>query len=179
MKNISVFGIFTNKLEAENAVDRFKAEGFRNSDISLLMSDSTSTREFAHQKNTKAPEGATAGASTGLILGGALGWLVGAGMLAIPVVGPLVAAGPLLGLLAGAGVGGAVGGLTGALIGLGIPEYEAKRFEGYVKDGGILISIHSDDNTWAAKGKKLLQELGAKDISSAGEASADLRAKAS
>jgi len=169
-KNISVFGIFAGKTSVEAAVDRLKMAGFKSSDVSVLMADSTSTREFAHEKNTKAPEGAVAGVGTGAVIGGTLGWLAGIGALAIPGVGPLIAAGPLMGLLAGLGVGGAVGGIAGALIGLGIPEYEAKRFEGLVKEGNILLSVHADDRTWANKAKEILKEAGGKEIASAGEA---------
>src|SRR5206468_4762230 len=104
----------------------------------------TGTKDFAHEKHTKAPEGATTGAGTGAVVGGALGWLAGIGALAIPGLGPFIAAGPIMAALAGAGVGGTVGGVTGALIGLGIPEYEAKRYEGRITKGGILLSVHSD-----------------------------------
>ena len=120
-------------------------------------------------KQTKAPEGATTGVSAGAVIGGGLGWLVGIGALAIPGIGPFVAAGPIMAALAGATVGGAVGGVSGALIGLGIPEYEAKRYEGAVKDGGILLSVHCDESEWIQKAKKLLQSSGAYDIASAAE----------
>jgi hypothetical protein len=126
-KNTAVFGIYPNRTSAENAVDALKAADFRNSDISVLLPEGAGTKDFAHEKNTKAPEGATTGAGTGALLGGGLGWLLGIGALAIPGLGPFIAAGPIMAALAGAGVGGAVGGLTGALIGMGIPEYEAKR----------------------------------------------------
>ena len=172
-KNTAVFGIYPTRASAESAVDALKAAQFRNNDISVLLPENTGTKDFAHEKNTKAPEGATAGAGTGALLGGGLGWLVGIGALAIPGVGPFIAAGPIMAALAGAGVGGAVGGLTGALIGMGIPEYEAKRYEGRVKDGGILLSVHSDDSQWTKKAKEILERTGAQDISSTGEASAD------
>src|SRR5690349_25157091 len=126
----AVFGIYPNRAGVERAVDALKAAEFRNSDISVLFPENTGTKDFAHEKETKAPEGATAGAGTGALLGGGLGWLAGIGALAIPGLGPFIAAGPIVAALAGAGVGGAVGGLTGALIGMGIPEYEAKRYEG-------------------------------------------------
>jgi hypothetical protein len=122
---------------------------------------------------TKAPEGASTGAGTGAVLGGGLGWLVGIGALAIPGLGPFIAAGPIVAAIAGAGVGGSIGGITGALIGMGIPEYEAKRFEGRVKDGGILLSVHSDSSEWTKKAKEILERTGAQDISSIGEASSD------
>lgn len=171
-KNISVFGIFKDRLHAERAVERLKMEGFKNSDVSVLMPNPESTRDFAHEKNTKAPEGAATGAGAGALIGGALGWLAGIGALAIPAIGPLIAAGPIVGLLAGAGAGGAVGGIAGALIGMGIPEYEAKRYEGHVRAGGTLLSVHADDKKSADKAKLLLEQLNAQDISTAGEVSA-------
>jgi hypothetical protein len=172
-KNTAVFGIYPNVASVDNAVDALKSAGFRNSDISVLFPENTGTRDFAHEKNTKAPEGAATGAGAGAVVGGGLGWLAGIGALAIPGLGPFIAAGPIVAALAGAGAGGAVGGLTGALIGMGIPEYEAKRYEGRVKDGGILLSVHSDDSAWTKKAKSILEGTGAQDISSSGEASAD------
>ena len=172
-KKTPVFGIYRNYEEVERGVDALQAAGFRNTDISVLFPESSGTKDFAHEKNTKAPEGATAGASTGAIVGGGLGWLAGIGALAIPGLGPFIAAGPIMAALAGAGVGGAVGGITGALIGMGIPEYEAKRYEGKVKDGGILLSVHSDDSVWTKKAKNILEGTGAQDISSTGEASGE------
>lgn len=174
-KNTAVFGIFRDRLQVERAVDEFKRWGFRSNDISVLFPELDSTKEFAHEKHTKAPEGAAAGAGTGAVLGGAFGWLVGIGALAIPGLGPFIAAGPIMAALAGAGVGGTVGGLTGALVGLGIPEYEAKRYEGIVKKGGILVSVHSDDSQWTDKAKHIFKTLGAADIDSTGEASADIK----
>ena len=141
-KNTAVFGIYNSRAQAETTVDRLAAAGFSYNDISVLLPDSQSSKEFAHEKNTKAPEGTTTGATTGGIVGGTLGLLAGIGALAIPGLGPFIAAGPIMGALAGVGAGGAVGGLIGALIGMGIPEYEAKRYEGRVKDGGVLLSVH-------------------------------------
>lgn len=172
-KNTAVFGIYSTAGDVERGVDTLKAAGFRNTDISVLFPENAGTKDFAHEKNTKAPEGATTGAGTGAVLGGALGWLAGIGLLAIPGLGPFIAAGPIMAALAGAGAGGVVGGLTGALIGMGIPEYEAKRYEGRVKSGGILLSVHSDDSQWTKKAKEILEHTGAEDISSTGEASAD------
>ena len=168
----AVFGIYSDRTRVDNAVDALKNAEFRNSDISVLFPETTGTKDFAHEKNTKAPEGATTGAGTGAVVGGGLGWLVGIGALAIPGLGPFIAAGPIMAMLAGAGVGGAVGGLTGALVGMGIPEYEAKRYEGRVKDGGILLSVHSDDSQWTKKAKEILERTGAQDVSSTGEAAA-------
>lgn len=172
-KNTAVFGIYPDRTSVDSAVDALKAEQFRNEDISVLFPDKSGSKEFAHEKNTKAPEGATTGAGTGMLVGGGLGWLVGIGALAIPGVGPFIAAGPIMAALAGAGVGGAVGGLTGALVGMGIPEYEAKRYEGRIKDGGILLSVHSDNSEWTKKAKEILERTGAQDVASAGEASVD------
>src|SRR6266700_3004366 len=172
-KNTAVFGIYPHQTSVENGVDALRAAGFSNTDISVLFPANEGTKDFAHEKSTKAPEGATTGAGTGAVLGGGLGWLAGIGALAIPRLGPFIAAGPIMAALAGAGVGGAVGGLTGALIGAGIPEYEAKRYEGLVKNGGILISVHCDNSEWTSKAKDILERTGADDISSTGEASAD------
>jgi hypothetical protein len=133
-KNTAVFGIYPSAAQAERAVDTLTAERFSNNDISVLLPDNQSSKDFAHEKNTKAPEGTATGVATGGTIGGALGLLAGIGALAIPGVGPFIAAGPIMGALAGHGVGGAVGGLVGALVGMGIPEYEAKRYEGRVKD---------------------------------------------
>lgn len=162
----AVFGIYKTRAGAESAVDALKVAGFRNSDISVLMPSTEGTQDFAHEKATKAPEGATTGAGTGAIVGGSLGWLAGIGALAIPGIGPFVAAGPIMAAIAGAGVGGTLGGLTGALIGMGIPEYEAKRYEGFVKEGGILLSVHVDDSEWQTKAKEILESTGAEDIDS-------------
>ncbi len=172
-KNTAVYGLYRDRALAESAVDRFLAEGFRNEDISVLLQDNVGTKDFAHEKETKAPEGTTTGVITGGAIGGTLGLLAGIGALAIPGIGPFIAAGPIMGTLAGLGSGGLVGGVIGALVGMGIPEYEAKRYEGRIKDGGILFSVHCDGADWVKKAKALLKETGADDISSSGEASAD------
>src|SRR5947208_13624383 len=169
----SVFCLCDTAGQAESIVDGLRAAGFSNNDISVLFPDKSGTRDFAHEQHTKAPEGAATGAGTGGAVGGVLGWLVGIGSLAIPGLGPFIAAGPIMATLAGAGVGGALGGVTGALIGMGIPEYEAKRYEGRVKEGGILLSVHSDKSDWTRKAKDILESTGATDVASAGEASAD------
>src|SRR5580698_9961965 len=172
-KNTAVFGIYRDRLAVEEAVEHLRAAGFRNTDISVLFQDNQGTKDFAHEKNTKAPEGVTTGVLTGGIAGGVLGWLVGIGALAIPGLGPFIAAGPIVAALAGAGAGGAVGGLTGALIGAGIPEYEAKRYEGRIKDGGILLYVHCDSSEWTKKAKEILGRTGAQDVASTSEAHAD------
>jgi hypothetical protein len=171
-KNTAVFGIYKNIAQAEMAVDRMIAAGFVSNDISVLLPDNQSTKQFAHEKNTKAPEGTATGGITGGVIGGTLGLLAGIGAIAIPGVGPFIAAGPIMGALAGLGAGGAVGGLIGALVGMGIPEYEAKRYEGRVKDGGVLLSIHCDTSEEISRAKELLKTTGADDIASAGEKSA-------
>ena len=170
---IAVLGIYPNYASVENGVDVLKESGFRNTDISVLFPEKVVSKDFAQKKHTRAPEGAAAGAGTGAILGGTLGWLVGIGALAIPGLGPFIAAGPIMAALAGVGVGGTVGGITGALIGMGIPEHEAKRYEVRVKEGGILLSVHSDNADWTKRAKEILERTGAQDISVTGEGGAD------
>ncbi len=173
-KQTAVFGIHQTRNQAEKSVDLLLASGFTNDDVSVLLPDNNrGSKDFAHEKNTKAPEGTTAGVTTGGAIGGTLGLLAGIGMLAIPGVGPLIAAGPIMAALAGLGVGGAVGGVIGALVGMGIPEYEAKRYEGRIKEGGVLLSVHCDTAGEIQRAKELLLQMGAQDISSSGEATAD------
>jgi hypothetical protein len=172
-KNVAAFGIFPDQTTVSEAVDALKRAGFRNTDISVLFPENMGSKDFGHEKHSKAPEGAVAGASSGAIIGGALGWLAGIGALAIPGIGPFVAAGPILAMLGGIGVGGTVGGFTGALIGVGIPEYEAKRYEGRIRSGGILLSVHCDNSDWAKRAKEVLEHTGASDIATSGEARAD------
>jgi hypothetical protein len=171
-KNVAVFGIYATPSLAESAVDHLIGRGFTNPSISVLLPDDESTRAFAHEKHTKAPEGTATGVTAGGIIGGSLGLLAGIGALAIPGVGPLIAAGPIVASLAGLGVGGAVGGFVGALVGMGIPEFEAKRYEGAVKGGGTLLSVHCDTSDEVDAAKRALKETGASDISSTGEAAA-------
>ena len=172
-KKTAVFGLFPSVARAESAVDDLVGSGFSNADVSVLMADTKGSKDFAHEKQTKAPEGTATGVAAGGTIGGTLGLLAGIGALAIPGVGPFIAAGPIMGALAGLGVGGAVGGLVGALVGMGIPEYEAKRYEGRVREGGILLSVHCDNSDWAKRAKEILKNTGAEDISSTSEASAD------
>ena len=171
--NTATFGLYANREMAENAIDRLLASGFRNEDISVLLQDNVGTKDFAHEKHTKAPEGTTTGVVAGGVIGGTIGLLAGIGVLAIPGLGPLIAAGPIIAALTGLGSGGMLGGIIGALVGMGIPEYEAKRFEGRIKNGGILLSVHCDDEEWTSKAKQLLRDTGAEDVSSASEARAD------
>jgi hypothetical protein len=175
-KNISVFGIFGNELDTADCIDELRSAGFRNTDVSILYSENAGNKDLAHEKSTKAPEGAALGASSGAVVGGALGWLAGIGALAIPGLGPFVAAGPIMALLSGIGVGGAFGGVTGALIGAGMPEYEAKRYEGRIRRGGVLLSVHCDNSEWEKTAKDILSRTGAQDISSTSEAKADFGA---
>jgi len=173
MANTAVFGIYASVSGAELAIDDMKEAGFRVEDISILLPENVGSKDFAFQKGTKAPEGTATGAASGAVLGGALGWLVGIGALAIPGLGPFIAAGPIMLALAGVGVGGAIGGFAGALIGMGIPEYQAKRYEGLVKNGSILLSVHADDSKWTKLAKTIMEKTGATDISSTGEAKGD------
>jgi hypothetical protein len=154
-KNTAVYGVYRGRAETEAAVDRLIKNGFRPEDIAILMADNVGNKDFAHTKGTKAPEGVTTGAVTGGAIGGTLGLLAGLGALAIPGLGPFIAAGPIMSTLAGLGAGGAVGGLVGALVGLGIPEYEAKRYEGRIKEGGVLLSVHSDNSDWTKRAKDI------------------------
>jgi hypothetical protein len=175
MANTAVFGIYPAQASVENAIVALRDAGFRSTDISVLLPENLGTKDLAHEKGSKAPEGAATGAGTGAVVGGALGWLTGIGALAIPGLGPFIAAGPIMAALAGIGVGGAVGGVTGALVGMGIPEYEAKRYEGRVNKGGILLSVHSDDSEWTRRAKTILERTGADDISSTGETKGDVQ----
>ena len=179
MAKKSVFCIARNEAQAVDIVDRLKEANFSGNDISVLFPDKTGTRDFAHDRETKAPEGATTGVATGGVLGGALGWLVGIGALAIPGVGPFIAAGPIMAALSGAAVGGAVGGIVGALVGMGIPEYEAKRYEGKIRNGGILISVHTDDGDEVKLAKEIFKNAGAEDVSATGESSPPKEKRAS
>lgn len=171
MAKKSVIGIAKSQSQAIVIADNLKAAGFTQNDVSVLFPDKQGTKDFAHEQHTKAPEGAATGAGGGAILGGALGWMVGIGALAIPGLGVFIAAGPIMAALAGAAGVAAVGGLAGALVGMGIPEYEAKRYEGKVKDGNILISVHTEDSKERDRAKKILEDGGAEDISYTGETS--------
>lgn len=170
MKN-AVYCIANNRTQAETIVEKLKIAGFPSTDISVLLPDTSGTRDFAHEKNTKLPEGATTGVVTGMGAGAILGWLAGIGTLAIPGVGPFIAAGPIMAALGGAAVGGATGGIIGALVGLGIPEFEAKLYDGKIRSGNVLISVHTDDSDHAKSAKEIYKQAGAEDIKSTSEAS--------
>lgn len=172
-KNTAAFGIYSTRAALEEGIAALRDANFRREDISILYPDNEGTKDLGLEKATKAPEGASAGAGTGAVIGGVLGWLAGVGAIAVPGIGPFIAAGPIMMALAGVGAGGVIGGITGTLIGLGIPEYEAKRYEGRIKSGGFLISVHCDDSEWTSRAKDILQQTGADDVSSTGEARAD------
>jgi outer membrane lipoprotein SlyB len=172
MSKNSVFCIATTHFQAEQIVENLKLANFSNNDISVLFPDKETSRDFAHEKNTKAPEGAITGASTGGVIGGVLGWIAGIGALAIPGVGPFIAAGPIVAAISGVAIGGTVGAIAGALIGLGIPEIEAKRYENKVKDGNILVSVHTENSDQVKAAKRIFEQTGAQDICTAGESAA-------
>ncbi|MGZ5007598.1 MAG: hypothetical protein ACXWE9_10940 [Methylobacter sp.] len=167
--NKAVFCITTNVEQAEHIVSELRASGFASDDISVLLPDKSSTRDFSHEMHTKLPEGAAIGGTTGIGVGAVLGWLAGIGSLAIPGVGAFIAAGPIMGALSGAAVGAAAGSLIGGLVGLGIPEYEAKRYEGKIKGGSALISVHTENSEELAKAKEIFEQAHAEDISSTSE----------
>lgn len=167
----SVFCIAKTHEQAASIVDRLKMDGFSSNDVSVLLPDRSGTRDFAHEKNTKAPEGAATGGAAGGVLGGALGWLVGIGSLAIPGLGPFIAAGPIMATLGGAAAGAALGGATGALVGMGMPEYEAQQYEGKIRAGNILLSVHTETSDERKRAKEIFEQAGAENISSSSEAS--------
>jgi len=170
-KNKVVIGIVEDRTDAENVVSGLQGAGFPTGDISVIFPDRGGTRDFAHEHNTKAPEGAVAGVAGGGVLGGTLGLLAGIGALAIPGLGPFIAAGPLMATLSGAAAGAAVGGVAGALIGLGIPEIEAKMYEGKLSSGNILLAVHVDDRDEQKRAEEILRRDGVHDITSTSEAS--------
>jgi len=171
----SVYCLVKSSAQAARIADELRTSGFSANDISALFPDNQGTRDFAHENSTKAPEGTAIGAGSGALLGGALGWLAGVGSLAIPGVGPLIAAGPIMATLAGAATGGIAGGLTGALVGMGIPEYEAQMFEGKLREGNILMAVHTDDSEEAARARQIFSDHDAEAISTGAEASVPSR----
>jgi hypothetical protein len=173
--NIALYGLCKDRSGVEKAVQSLKQSGFRNTDISVLFPDNHGSKDFAHEKSTKAPEGAVVGAGCGALVGGTLGWLGSVGLLAIPGVGPFIAAGPLMAALAGVGIGGTLGTLIGAVFGMRMPEYEAKRYEGRIKAGGILISVHCDNSDWVTRARDLLSQAGVQHMAWAAEATADFQ----
>jgi len=167
----AVFCIAPTTQQTEQIVSNLRTAGFMSNDISVLFPDKESTRDFAHEKHTKAPEGTAVGGTLGMGAGATLGWLAGIGSLAIPGIGPFIAAGPIMGALSGAALGAATGGLTGALVGAGIPEYEAKLYEGKIKGGSALISVHTPSSTSVDQVKNIFEQAKAVDISTTEEAS--------
>lgn len=173
-KDLATFGIYPDRATFEAGLEALRAAGFRSSDVSAVLPERDHTsKDLAHEIHSKAPEGIAAGAGAGAALGGVLGWLIGIGALAIPGIGVLAAAGPIVAALAGAGAAGATGGLIGGLIGAGMPEIEAKRYAGRVREGGYLVSVHCDDGEWAARARETLQTTGAHDVVATREAVAD------
>lgn len=170
-KNKTVIGILEDQTQAENVVTQLQGAGFAGNDISVLFPDKRGTKDFAHEHNTKAPEGAVAGVAGGGVVGGTIGLLAGIGALAIPGLGPFIAAGPLMAALSGAAAGAAIGGIAGALIGMGIPEIEAKRYEGKVRGGNLLVAVHVDDRDEQKRAEEILKRGGAHDITATTEAS--------
>lgn len=168
-----VYCIATTRQQVETIVEQLRILGFSNDDISVLLPNRSGTRDFAHEQHTKAPEGASAGGAAGMGVGAILGWLAGIGTIAIPGAGPFIAAGPIMAALGGAAVGGAAGGVIGALVGLGIPEYEAKRYAGKLQSGNILVSVHTDDMEERSRAKKVFEQNGAEDIGVGAEAAVE------
>jgi heat induced stress protein YflT len=170
-KNKTVVGILEDETQANNVVTALQGAGFSGNDISVLFPDKRGTKDFAHEHNTKAPEGAVAGVAGGGVVGGTIGLLAGIGALAIPGLGPFIAAGPLMAALSGAAAGAALGGVAGALIGIGIPEIEAKRYEGKVRGGNLLVAVHVDDSDEQKRAQDILKRAGAHDVTATTEAS--------
>jgi hypothetical protein len=176
--NKAIIGLVATQAQAERIVDQLQRAGFSGDDVSVLLPDKQGTRDFAHEKNTKAPEGAIAGVGAGGALGGTLGLLAGIGALAIPGLGPFIAAGPIMAALSGAAAGAAVGGITGALVGMGIPELEARQYETKLKSGNILLSVHAESSDERGRAKKILEEGGATDVAATGEQGVPKKQKA-
>ena len=175
-KDLVAYGIYPDRDAFERALEALRAAGFRNSDVSAILPErDRTTKDLVAEINSKAPEGAATGAGTGAAVGGVVGWLIGIGALAIPGVGPLVAAGPVVAALAGAGAAGAAGGLVGGLVGAGVPEIEAKRYAGRIRQGGYLLSVHCDDSKWAKRAEELLEATGGRQVVKTSEASPDYR----
>lgn len=165
----SVTGLLPNSTIAETVVTDLRTAGFNQNEVSLLFAENDKNKVFMEQ-HSKAPEGAATGAGTGGVVGGVLGWLIGIGSLAIPGVGPFIAAGPIMAALSGAAIGAATGGVIGSLVGLGIPEIEAKKYENKIKEGYVLIAVHTDNPEQQKKAKEILQRQGAEEISEIEEA---------
>jgi hypothetical protein len=172
-KNTSIIGIYEDRTTVSDAIDVLHRAGYRPTDISVLSSENQGSKDFAHEKHTRAPEGAALGAAVGAVVGAALAWFASIHTPTITGLGTLAAAGPVVAALAGAGAGGALGWIVGWLAGVRVPEYVAKRYAGRIRRGGILLSVHCDSQEWCDRAKKTLQDTGARDISSASESAAD------
>ena len=172
-RNTSVMGIYPDRTTVSDAINVLHKAGYRATDISVLSADNEGSKDFGHEKHTKAPEGAAMGAAVGAVIGGALAWLVSVQMVTIAGSGPLVAAGPVVAALAGAGGGGLAGWFVGLLAGLRLPTYVAKRYAGRIRRGGILLSVHCDSQEWCDRAKKTLKDTGGRNIAAAREAAAD------
>ncbi len=170
-KKTVVVGVIESQVQAENIVKELEQSGIPTPDISAIFPDRHGGKDFAHEHNTKAPEGAITGVAGGGVIGGTIGLLAGIGALAIPGLGPFIAAGPLMAALSGAAAGAAVGGVAGALIGMGIPEIEAKKYEGKLRGGNILIAASVANSDQEKIAKEIFRRQGAHDISSTTEAS--------
>ena len=172
MKNTAVFATFRDRLHAETGVKELIGSGFREEDISLLLAENVGTKDFAHERHSKAPEGAALGGLLGALIGGTLGLLAGMGIISIPAIAQYLTAGPVVDALAGAGAIGVFGAVVGALIGLGIPEFEAKRYRGLIKEGRSLLSVHCDTSDWVTRAKHVLKSVGGRGVVATGEANA-------
>lgn len=168
--NVAVLGVVPNRIVADRVIADLLRTGFMMGDLSVLLPNNGGGRELALEPGTKAPEGAVAGGTAGGALGGALGLLVSLGAIAIPGMGPFIAAGPIMAALSGAAVGAAMGSLTGALIGLGVPEIEARAYEGRVKRGAALVAVHTESLRQITAAQRVFRSHGAEDVSSRGEA---------
>jgi hypothetical protein len=171
--NTSVMGIYPDRTTVSDAVNVLNKAGYRATDISVLSSDNQGTKDFGHEKHTKASHGAAIGAVAGAVVGAALAWFMSTQSVTFTGLGPLAAAGPVLAALAGAGAGGTLGWIVGLLAGLRLTEYVAKRYAGRIRRGGILLSVHCDSPEWCDRAKKTLKDTGARNISAASETAAD------
>jgi len=169
----AIYGIFVTPSSLEAAVDALTSAGISLNGLSLLMSDKGGWQDFTSGGAAKHSDPSAPGAGVGGALGGLVGLLVGLGALVIPGAGPLVAAGPMMASLAGLTVGGALGGLVSALVDLGLPEYEAKLYDGRLKDGAVLLSVHCLSIGQVDTAKDVLKANGAEDLASSGEEEID------
>lgn len=172
-KNTSVFGIYSTYAGLQSGAEALRAAGFRTTDVAALIPENQGSKDLAHEKHTKAPEGTMLGGIIGAVVGGILAWLIATGVIAIKGLGPLVAAGPVVAVLAGIGALGALGFIIGGLAGAASPEYEARRYRGRIKRGGLLLSVHCDNSQWSRLARRTIKMTGADGISQAPERGAD------